>query len=443
MQRSIWKPRLGRRKSPTIFKHLALAAAARIGTLPITAAGALAFTAVAIGYGGPQEFAAITLIGTLFLLVPFSDMGLGAVVINVVATRGQSDSTERAAQATVWRVITRLSVVSLVLVAVNLCLAIGGLWRPLLGLDHLDRIEADWIIFCALLPIALSVPFGVGQRILVGLQRTHLASLYMAIVPVVGLGAAGVVVWLGFNPLWLAISTPLGVLASGLLSTWRSMALLGWHPRQMASFSRAADGSFRLWGAAVPMLIISIGSPLALQSHRLLLSHFGTTTELAQYSLGAQFYAPALSVVTTTSMALWPHFLGRMEDRRRDLSVSIAAFAGIGVLAALAFTLLVPFVAGLVGLGEVSVPGGLAGAFAAQLLVMALHQPSAMLMTDAAGLRFQAICILAFGVVVVSASALVIPYLGAAGPLLVSAAALTCTTLVPCLIYSYRMLKRG
>ena len=64
------------------------------------------------------------------------------------------------------------------------------------------------------------------------------------------------------------------------------------------------------------MMVISMSLPIAFQSDRLVLSHATDSAQLAEYSLGAQLYGPALGVISSAGLALWPVFAKSRRERR-------------------------------------------------------------------------------------------------------------------------------
>lgn len=66
-------------------------------TLPISLASGLLTTSIVVSEAGASAYGAISLISTLFMLIPFSDMGLGATVVTRVATARNNAERESVA----------------------------------------------------------------------------------------------------------------------------------------------------------------------------------------------------------------------------------------------------------------------------------------------------------------------------------------------------------
>ena len=70
----------------TVLKSRTSASAGlRLATLPFTGLATLVFAHQIIVHGGRAEYADVTLIWSLALLVQFADLGTGAAVVNAIA----------------------------------------------------------------------------------------------------------------------------------------------------------------------------------------------------------------------------------------------------------------------------------------------------------------------------------------------------------------------
>lgn len=400
-------------------------------------------TYVSVGYSGVGVFGYISLLGTLFLLLPFSDLGLGAAVINAVAERDDDGAISHAARDAVRRSLVILSGVGVLIIGVAGALSLLGVWPTLLGIPLPLANSTNSAAFAVFVVVGVSVPLGLGQRLLVSINLTHWGTALAAAGPVIALGVIAALITFNAPPLFLAIATPFGILVSAIVATIVAFRRLGWSLRTLASSKLdPSERRIRIWASAAPMMVIMIGAPLALQTHRLILAHVGTPEQLAQYAIGAQFYAPALSIATTGALAMWPQFATDRASQRGRWLLSLVVMAIVGLLGAGSLGILLDPVSALVTSGQVQIPIGLAIAFAALLFVMAVHQPSAMLLTTSRALRFQAYCMGALAIVSVPIGVALAPTLGAAGPVWATAIAVAGTSLIPCIAYARFVILR-
>lgn len=418
-----------------------LAMSTRLATAPLTAISAAVSTYIAVHYAGAETFGYISLLGTLFLLIPFSDLGLGAAVVNAVSVKDRGSSEDAAARDVTARAFRALSLVGISVVTVATLLSIFAVWPVILAAPPQISGDLNFAAFCVFLAVGIGIPFGLGQRILVGANATHLSTLIMAVSSLIAVAVTAATVALSGPPLLISAATPIGLCIASVISTVVALRRVGWSPSDLMRTRAPISERRSLWKPAVPMMIVLIGAPLALQTHRLILAHYGTASELAEYSVGAQFYAPALSIVTTGALALWPHFASTRSGREAGWKLSLLLMGALGLIGATALTVLLAPVSQVVTGGEATVGAPLAVGFGLLLMTMSLHQPSAMLLTNASGLWFQAACIVAFACVTVPVSILAVAIFGASGPVFATAATVTVTTLLPCIFRARRVLR--
>ncbi|WP_406475383.1 lipopolysaccharide biosynthesis protein [Streptomyces sp. NBC_01615] len=199
---------------------------------------------------------------------------------------------------------------------------------------------------------------------------------------------------------------------------------------------RPSSRTSRIIHLAGPMTVISTTSALAYGTDRLVLSHVAGAVDVAVYSAGAQLYSPASSLISAAGLPLWALFtrhrtsdgrLPRAELLRLTRWFTAAAVVIGGVLVAAG-----PFVASWMTHGRVVVGGGLMAAFASLTLVHAVNYPVGMWLTDAAGLRFQAVRTAAMAALSLALSIPLAAALGPVGPVLASTVAFGSCVVVPC-----------
>ncbi|WP_138416439.1 hypothetical protein [Sinomonas gamaensis] len=352
----------------------------------MTALASLLFTSLVIHHSGSQVFGFVMLIASLFMLVPFADLGVGASVVNAVAVSSRSDAEMRVARAVVRKAMKVLSLSALSLLAVGGAVSLGGLWSRLLNVPLTPGFQ-QWIPTLAILPFALALPLSVGNRILIGAGANHTATVIGVLGPVGSLAVTAILIQADVDPLVYSVGPSTGVLISSALAYFLGTKRLNW-PLWERGFGLPR---VTLRGAAVPMFIISIAVPLGVQLQRYFVSNLASS-DLAQYALAAQLYFPCYSVISNGSISLWPIFA---SDRRAAAEAWTKAFglmASIGILAFAGYVLFAPLLANVVSGGKIHVGTGLLVAFGALLLVMAAHQPAGMFLTWDAALRIQALC---------------------------------------------------
>lgn len=385
---------------------------------------------------GVEAFADYGLLVSVIALLPFLDLGLGVAVVNVVAAsrRASSDAQVRLVLSSVMR---WLAIVFLVLLIVGFLIPFTLGWDSLLGgSGNSFGFSAGlcWFLFC------FSLPLGIGSRILLGLNLNHWVVLLQGIQPPLTFAlllllshfttASYLAPVLFFLSLFIANLAIFLVACHKLHHQVRRSFLMMWKLRKS---NRAP-----VLATAAPMLLIMIAVPIALQSDRILLSHLGSTDEVAQYNLASQVYSPVWSVIATATASLWPHFMKKRANGHSTFGPAVRAssLAGGAAVAGGAGTVFVaPWLVSIVANGEVALPGNLLWAYALLIIVQGFQYPLGYALMDARGLRFQAAWAVVLAVVNVVVTLHFIPLYGAAGPLYASAMTVVACQLLPNIIY--------
>ncbi len=407
--------------------------------------GALAFltTHLMITRFGVGAYAQFGLLATMGALLPFADLGLSAAVMNGIAESPDPRRDPRV-QAVLTSALRLLLLSALALAAAAGAATAFGLWPVLLGQGLLAHGGSAAALGCGLV-FALTLPLGVGQRILTGLHRNQLQVGLQALAAPFLLAGVGLLVLAGrggwFLPVLSYLASAVVALACVLLAARVLGPALG---RAVADVPRLrAVNGVPVMGVAGPMLAQMLALPVALQTDRLLLSHLAGTAELAQYNLGAQLFGLVVQTINSAGIALWPVFAAaRARGQLRSPLPAAAAFTGGGLALALALAAILPWVTPVLTDGRVRLDGWVVAGFVLFVAGQAAKYPLGMYMTDRAGLRFQVAPILVMVPVNLGLSWVATLALGAAGPILGSGVCVLACQVLPNLWYVRRDLAR-
>jgi len=399
----------------------------RLVTLPVSSVAGLATIALTVHAIGAARYGAVALVGTtILLLVPITDFGRGAVVINAFSA-SDAPGSDRAVLAAVGLSVRYLSSVGAALATAGLVISATGLWGRLLGpgghsVDHLGRTMA-----IAGLLVGVSIPMSLGARALVGLGRNHTATALAIVSPLVAFAWTASAAFAGAAASWYAVAMPVGFLIQSLLQASVALRCAGMRLGAIAAVSatRAERHAARAIGR--PMLLITVALPLAVQSDRIVLSHVRPAA-LPVYALVAQLYSPLYSMLSTVGAALWPYFAYRRRAGAAPIAAwyqATAALGAIGLTEGAGLFLLGRPAASYIGDGRVTPTLGLLAAFGALLSLQGLQLASGVYLTRAAELRVQAVCTaVALPINLLLSVSLTARY-GAVGPVLGTALCLT------------------
>jgi hypothetical protein len=269
-----------------------------------------------------------------------------------------------------------------------------------------------------LIPFAVTLPYSTGQRILIGLGRSHYVHLCNLTAPIISLGLLLVLTVAQVDPYVLAVTTPLGMGFATLL-TYR-VATRVWGVGSTRTGRPWVAGSISLGEVmrkgALPMLVATSVLPIAMQSARIIVAGTLSDLELASYTMAATFYAPGYAVISASALALWPLFQPGTARSGYIWIRLIAAMTLVGLAFGGIYFILSPLASEAVSGGLVGISPSLSCAFGALLFLMAVHQPSGMLLTSPSQLAYQARCGAAMLLVSSVLGMVLVPLVGVAGP---------------------------
>lgn len=404
----------------SVWLEAARSGGMRMLVLPVSALLGIVVTRLILENYGTAAFAQYGLLVAIAALLPFADLGISASVLNAV---GGSDAP--ATDDRVRRVLVSAARVTLGGAVVVASIAVGitllGLWPELLGPGLMDG-AGPLAAMASLLLIAAAMPAGLGQRILIGLRRNHVVILVMGLQTPLVLVVLLLLVWgdvpagPALAPIAYAAMFLLAVVCT-VLAARRVRPLVG---RALADVPkvRSVRGA-PIFDTAWPMLVQMIALPIAMQTDRIVLSHRTSEEVLVEYNLAAQMFTPIWGVVSAAGITLWPVFARARARGRSDSPFAMSGvFAAAAGLMALAVAVASPFLADLASGGRIELPLLLVAAFTALMVLQGLKYPLGMFLTDAAGLRFQALMIVLMVPVNVGISWVLATPFGAAGPVI-------------------------
>ncbi len=365
---------------------------ARLATLPITTAAGLATIAITIRSIGLAGYGAVALISTLLLLfLPLADFGRGAAVTDAYARAPKPrDASALAVLSVSFRLLVKLG---FALFAAGIVLALTGAWEAVLGEGATAVAELNQAMVFVSAAIALSLPFSLGAKVLVGLGRNATATGLALTAPLTALCVAMVAANRGWSAVAFAMAIPCGYLLQVGLQWAVALRYTGLKTRDVLAAPANADTAQFVRGVGRPMLAVTLGLPLALQTDRLLLSHVAPEA-LPAYSVVAQLHAPLFSLLSTAGAALWPFFTQRRLEMNSDpWRIWLKATAAVGAVGAFEGAAL--FLAGgwlimFVGTSDLAPSSLLLATFAGLLIAQGVQYVAGVYMTRPEELRFQA-----------------------------------------------------
>lgn len=409
-----------------------------LGT-PVVAALGLANTAIIVRETGAAVFGLVSLVATITLLFPFADLGIGATAMTAGAQLNGPAPDPHAADV-IRRSYHVLFAVAAVLIAVAVAIMALDRWTVLTGFS--SGPDDRWAITVAACVFALTIPAGLGVRILGGLDRVPLAAVVLMSNSVFALGITGVLYLVDAPGIWYAVSALGGLLLGQLVGTVLAARLsgLGW-----SSFGRARTGGARLLRGSLWLFLMGVGLPIGFQAGRVILAHLSTPLQLSEYALMAQIYGVCWVAFTMAGFALWPIFVKRRNAVGATLRIwrqMTALLGALGVVVTVIFLLAAPWAGRILSGNRITIDAQLAGAFGALLVAQSAYLTANMLLTRPEEARWQAWWALTMAAVSVGLGVLAAPRFGAVGVTYAAALAVLTAQVVPALAWVPRMVRR-
>lgn len=420
------------------------AAGAKLIAMGISGVLGIITSSLILSHFGVEAFAQYGLLATLPSLLPFADLGIGAVVINAVA-QSRDVRNDELMTRTITSALRVLVMSGVVIAGIAVALLLLGWWPALLG-EGLSSDSGPLAATLGLGIFGLTLPVTVGIPILVGLGRTSTQVAAQALAAPFTLAGVALCAFFALPAGgYLAVLPYLGTSLVSAVCLY--LAARGIRPQLGIAVSRVArprsNPGVPVMGIALPMLIQMIALPVAIQTDRILISHLADSENLAEYNLAAQFFGIALQIVAAAGLALWPIFArARSDGTIRSPLAPAGVFLLGGIACGTLIAVLSPWLGGLISGGKVVLDVGLVIWFAVFVALQAVKYPIGMYMTDRSGLRFQVIPTVAMIPVSIGLSLWLIPLWGPSGAVAGSAFAVGLLQVLPYALYVRRDLRR-
>lgn len=428
------EPRGAADRSP--WRGIGSAAIAKVLVMGVTGIVALFTSRLILQNFGVEAFAQYGLLASLPALIPFADLGIAAVIINAAA-EADEPRTDRILRRTITSALRVLLVAGAIIAVGGLLLSALGLWPAILGPGLLDG--GGWVAGICVVILGITLPLSIGARLLVGLGHNTTQIATQALTAPLILAMVGFCIIVGAPAgQQLAIFAYLASAAVAATSLCIAARILA---PQLGQAVRAvpevrAEPGVKVMNLAGPMLVQMLALPVAMQTARILISHLGTATDLAEYNLGSQLFGIALQTIAAAGIALWPMYARARAAQRVDSPFAPTVWFLLGGLVlAGGMAVLSPWLVELVSAGVLALDPLLVIAFVAFVAMQAAKYPIGMYMTDVRGLRFQMLPTIAMIPISLGMSFWLIPLFGAAGCVLAITAAVGICQVIPNLVY--------
>lgn len=407
---------------------------------------ALITVSVAVDALGTVLFGVAATLATITGLVGFADLGIGQGLLTKLAhAHGRDDLAEmRALVSSAWTTLLALGVA---VAGVGVLLTVALPWTELLGApaDEAGQVRLAVLVF--FLATGAAIPFGIGQRVLVGLQRGAEVSVWLLVtsvavlVGVCGAGAADA-------QLWVFVLVTVG--GPVLVALMQTLVVLGrTHVHLRPSLRLVTRAKVReLLSVGGLFLALSIAVAVAYQTDALVVSAVLGAASAAVFAVTLRLFTVVTGLFGGLTQQLWPALAEALA--RNDLAWVRSRFRGVlllttGIAAALSLGLVIlgrPFIRWWVG--DALVPSvGLLVAFALWTTYSLAMTQCSYLLNAASVVGPQIVMATAMAVVNVPLSIMLTRSIGLPGPLYGSLISHLLCAGIPAVVLVRRVLRHG
>ena len=348
-----------------------------------------------IRYLGNERFGLWMTINSVLAIVSFADFGLGNGLLNIVARAYGEDNVDEIEKAVSSAFIVLLGI-SLILATIFF--ASYGLvdWVRIFNVHSaVARHEAGPSIAVFFLCFAVSLPFGIVQRIQLAYQEGFLNGVWAVAGNILGLAALLLAIRQRFSLPWLVaaivgIPTMMLVLNSIVLFCRRPYLRPKWS-------SYSGQMSERILKTGGLFFVLQISMALAYQTDNLVIAHLLGPESVTQYAVPLRIFQCVPTFIGFFLLALWPAYseaAARQDSRwirstyRRSLILNIAISLPAALFLLATTRTIIHYWIGDGVRPSLLLLAGLAG----YCITTALIGPIAALMNGLHVLRFQAVC---------------------------------------------------
>ncbi|MDV8077556.1 hypothetical protein R4P47_13390 [Rhodococcus sp. IEGM 1370] len=374
---------------------------------PLYAFSVLVVTSVTVA-GAGDLFTRVSIVATLALLIPFADLGLGAIIFNFCGV----DAPQVRVQQIVYSITWVLGCMSVLISAVAMLAVPMNLWSRLLNSDisHNESI----VYTMAVILFAVNMPLLTGSKILIARNRNHHLSIISVAAPLVSIVVVLVfAVQRAWPPLY-CLPLILGYTVSNTTAT-----VMAWRSLRLTLCGFVVNWRVRLPGTAsiMPMMIITVGLPISSQVGRLQVQE-NSASELSSYILSTQLCTAVWSVLATAAAAFWPAFSSRRGNFKIVYGLwfrSSLTFILVGILVGSLFSATLPVASSIVSGGDIRTSYSLAIMLGLLLVVQSAHVVSGMLLTQPIEMWLQALSVMFVTLSVLALGPMMVGQFGAVG----------------------------
>ena len=274
----------------------ALAIAIALITVPLT-----------LNYLGTERYGMWMTMSSLVAMIAFTDLGIGNGLLNAVSSAYGKDEIT-AIKEYVSSGVFVLSAIALCIAATFAALYSVVPWHEVFNVNSIQaKQEAGPALAVFVACFALAIPFGVVQRVQMGLQEGFIANLWLGFSSLLALACVILAIWMKAGLPWLVLAFAGSPLIASLLN---SISYFGWQKPELAPAFRFVSRHTIKYIAHIGILffVMQIAGAVVFASDNIVIAQLLGAHAVAIYAIPQRMFSIVPSMLGLALVPLWPAY---------------------------------------------------------------------------------------------------------------------------------------
>lgn len=369
-------------------------------------------------------------------LFSFADLGMGNGVLNQVShAYGREDN--EAIKKVISSGYGALCVVAVVVLLVFILAYPHVPWFKIFNVESkAAQAEAGPAIAAFISCFSLAIPFGIVQKVQIGMQRSFLSNLWQCGSSIMSLVGVLVVISFQGGLMWLVIAFMGVPLLASLLN---SIIFFGRMMPQISPSPSLVSKSVirKITKTGVLFFVLQIVSAVAYSSDGLVIAHVLGVSSVPQFSIPEKLFAVIAGVVQMLLAPLWPAYGEALVRRdlawvKNTLKHSVVVSVTLAFIGSVLLISFFPFILKVWVHNKVNPPVMLVLGFGTWKVIEAVGFAMAMFLNGANVVSFQIIVSILTGISALILKIVFVHHFGVGGTVWATIASFSVFALVPC-----------
>jgi O-antigen/teichoic acid export membrane protein len=263
----------------------------------------VASVAISVRVLGDTQFGVLATLSTLSGLMAFADFGIGSGLMTQLAIADGHGDVQRA-RAIVSAAFSSMLTLGLLVALLGVLAAVILPWNGILGAPAIDAGDLRNTVVAFFVVAGLAIPAGIGQRMLMGLQRGLAANCWLVAATTVSLVGVFIAAVTRAPLRWFVLaSMGLPVIVAAIQSAW----VLGRSHTHLRPARRLVTRALlrSLAGVSGLFLVLNVAVAVAYQSDVVIVASTLGASSAAVFAVGLRMFGVVSGTLAGASQQMW------------------------------------------------------------------------------------------------------------------------------------------